>query len=80
MFTKSFNEAKKNFLEDSTNCSIVMFGICLEGGKVLSLYTVTDSCLLTILEDIRVWRKSLLEYCVSENIDYGCLLSVSYVE
>lgn len=80
MFTKSFNEAKKNCLEDSPNCSIVMFGICLEGGKVLFLYTVTDSCLLTIFENIRVWRHSLLEYCVSENIDYAHLLSVSYVE
>ena len=80
MFTKSFNEAKKSLMEDSSNCSIVMFGICLEGGKVLFLYTVTDSCLLAIFEDIRTWRKSLLEYCVSENINYVHLLSVSYVE
>jgi hypothetical protein len=80
MFTKSLDEAKKNWREYSFTCSIVMFGICLEGGKVLFLYTVTDSCLLAIFENIRVWRRSLLEYCVSEKIDYAHLLSVSYVE
>lgn len=80
MFTKSLNEVEKIFLESPSGSSIVMFGIYLKGGKILFLYTVTDSCLLTVFENISAWRQSLLEYCTSENIDYAYLFSVSYYE
>lgn len=80
MFTKSIDEAKKNRLESPSGCSIIMFLIRLKSGEQLPLFIVTDLCLLTIYEDIRSWRQSLLDYCVSENIDYGCLSCVGYVE
>lgn len=80
MFTKSFDEVKRSQLESPRGCSIIMFSVRLKSGKSLPLYIVTELCLLTICENIRVWRQSLLEYCVSENLDYGCLISVGYVE
>lgn len=77
MFVREFKKAKEA-KEDSS--SIVMFVIMLESGKALPLYLVTDLCLFSILENIRTWRHSLLEYCVSENIKYSTLIGVSYVE
>jgi hypothetical protein len=77
MFVREFEKAKEMKNEFSF---IVMFAIKLENNKILPLYMVTDLCLLSILEDICVWRKSLLEYCVAEGLNYFCLVGVSYVE
>ena len=77
MFVREFKKAKEAKKDSS---SIVMFVIMLESGKALPLYLVTDLCLFSILENIRIWRHSLLEYCVNENIKYSTLIGVSYVE
>ena len=77
MFVCDFEKAQEAKKESS---SIVMFAIMLESGKILPLYLVTDLCLLTIFENIRVWRRSLLEYCIAENINYSTLIGISYVE
>ena len=60
--------------------SIVMFAIRLEEGKFLPLYLVTDLCLLSIFENIRIWRQSLIEYCIAEGFKYVCVIGISYVE
>lgn len=77
MFVCEFEKAKEAKKESS---SIVMFAIMLESGKIFPLYLVTDLCLLSIFENIRIWRNSLLEYCVAENIKYSTLIGISYVE
>lgn len=77
MFECEFEKAKEKKKEFSC---IVMFAIMLESGKVLPLYLVTDLCLLSIFENIRIWRRSLLEYCAAENIKYSTLIGISYVE
>ena len=77
MFVREFEKVKEVKKESS---SIVMFAIMLESGKILPLYLVTDLCLLSIFENIRIWRRSLLEYCVAENIKYSTLIGISYVE
>lgn len=77
MFVRKFRKAKEMKKESS---SIVMFAIMLESGSILPLYLVTDLCLLSIFENIRVWRRSLFEYCFAENIKYSALIGVSYVE
>jgi hypothetical protein len=77
MFVREFKEAKE-MKKDSS--SIVMFVVLLECGKCLPLYLVTDLCLLSIFENIRVWRQSLVEYCVAENLKYLCISGISYVE
>lgn len=76
MFVRELQKAKEVKKE---SFSIVMFAIMLESGKILPLYLVTDLCLFSILENIRIWRHSLLEYCVAENIKYSTLIGVSYV-
>lgn len=77
MFVREIEKAKEMKKESS---SIVMFTIMLESGKILPFYLVTDLCLFSILENIRTWRHSLLEYCVNENIKYSTLIGVSYVK
>lgn len=77
MFVCEFEKAKE-MKEDSL--SIVMFAVRLEDGKFLSLYLVTDLCLISIFESVRIWRQSLIEYCVSEGFKYSCLVGISYVE
>lgn len=77
MFVREFEKAKKSRKDFS---SIVMFAIRLEDGKFLPLYLVTDLCLLSILENIRKWRESLIEYCIAEGLNYSCIAGVSYVE
>ena len=77
MFVREFRKAKE---VKKSSSSIVMFAVMLESGKILPLYLVTDLCLLVILKDIRIWRDSLLEYCVAENIKYSHLVGISYVE
>lgn len=77
MFVREFEKAKEMRKNSS---SIVMFAIRLEGNKILPLYLVTDLCLLSIFEDIHIWRQSLLEYCTVEGLKYSCLIGVSYVE
>lgn len=63
MFVREFEKAKA-LKKDSS--SIVMFAVSLEDGKFLLLYLVTGLCLLSIFENIRMWRQSLIEYCVVE--------------
>lgn len=77
MFIREFEKAKELKKEFSF---IVMFLIMLESGKTLPLYAVTNLCLLSIFENIRNWRRSLLEYCAAENINYSTLIGISYVE
>lgn len=77
MFEREFEKAKRSRKDSS---SIVMFAIKLEDGKFLPLYLVTDLCLLSIFENIRVWRQSLIEYCVAEGLNYSCIAGISYVE
>lgn len=77
MFERDFEKAKKSKKDSS---SIVMFAIRLEDGKLLPLYLPTDFCLLSIFENIRVWRQALIEYCVVEGLKYFCIAGVSYVE
>lgn len=77
MFVREFEKAK-GLKNDSS--SIVMFFIMLEDGKLLPLYLVTDLCLLSIFENIRMWRQSLIEYCVAEGLNYSCIAGISYVE
>jgi len=77
MFVREFENAKKSRKDSS---SIVMFAIRLEDGKFLPLYLVTDLCLLSIFENIRVWRQSLIEYCIAEGLKYSCIAGISYVE
>lgn len=77
MFVREFENAKRTRKDSS---SIVMFAIRLEDGKILPLYLVTDLCLLSIFENIRIWRESLIEYCVAEGLKYSCIAGISYVE
>lgn len=77
MFVREFENARKSKKDSS---SIVMFAIRLEDGKFLPLYLVTDLCLLSIFENIRVWRQSLIEYCIAEGLKYSCIAGISYVE
>lgn len=77
MFVREFENAKKSRKDSS---SIVMFAIRLEDGKFLPLYLVTDLCLLSIFENIRKWRQSLIEYCIAEGLKYSCIAGISYVE
>jgi hypothetical protein len=77
MFVREFEKAK-SLKKDSS--SIVMFAIRLEDGKFLPLYFVTDLCLLSIFENIRMWRQSLVEYCIAEGFNYSCIAGISYVE
>ena len=77
MFLREFQKAKEMKNESSF---IVMFAIMLESGNILPLYSVTDLCILSIFENIRIWRRSLLEYCAAEDIKYSTLIGVSYVE
>lgn len=77
MFTREFRNAKKSKTDSSF---IVMFAVKLEDGKFLPLYLVTDLCLLSIFENIRIWRQSLIEYCVAEGLKYSCIVGVSYAE
>lgn len=77
MFVREFEKAKV-LKKDSS--SIVMFAVRLEDGKFLSLYFVTDLCLLSIFENIRMWRQSLIEYCVAEGFKYSNIAGISYVE
>lgn len=77
MFVREFENAKRTRKDSS---SIVMFAIRLEDGKILLLYLVTDLCLLSIFENIRIWRESLIEYCVAEGFKYSCIAGISYVE
>ena len=77
MFEREFEKAKKSRKDSS---SLVMFAIRLEDGKFLPLYLVTDLCLLSIFENIRVWRQSLIEYCIAEGLKYSCIAGISYVE
>lgn len=77
MFIRDFEKAKKT-RKDSL--SIVMFVVRLEDSKFLPLYLVTDLCLLSIFENIRVWRESLIEYCIAEGLKYSCITGISYVE
>lgn len=77
MFEREFEKVKR-LRKDSS--SIVMFAIRLEDDKFLPLYLVTDLCLLSIFENIRIWRKSLIEYCVAEGLKYSCIAGISYVE
>lgn len=77
MFVREFEKAKE-LKEDSS--SIVMFVIMLEDGKLISLYLVTDLCLLSVFENIRMWRQSLIEYCIAEGFKYSCIAGISYVE
>ncbi len=77
MFVREFESAKRSRKDSS---SIVMFAIRLEDGKFLPLYLVTDLCLLSIFENIRIWRESLIEYCVAEGLKYSCIAGISYVE
>ena len=77
MFLREFEKAEEM---KKASSSIVMFAIRLEEGKSLLLYLVTDLCLLSIFENIRTWRKSLIEYCLVEGLKYSCIAGVSYVE
>lgn len=77
MFVREFEQVKA-LKKDSS--SVVVFSIGLEDGKYLHLYLVTDLCLLSIFENIRMWRQSLIEYCFAEGLKYSCILGISYVE
>lgn len=77
MFVREFKEAKE-MKKDSS--SIVMFAVRLEDGKLMPLYLVTDLCILSIFESVRMWRQSLIEYCVAEGFNYSCIAGISYVE
>ena len=77
MFVSNFEKAKA-LKKDSS--SIVMFAVRLENGKFLPLYLVTDLCLLSIFENVRMWRRSLIEYCITEGFKYSCITGISYVE
>lgn len=77
MFVREFEKVKA-LKKDSS--SIVMFAIMLESGKILPLYLVTDLCLLSIFENVRKWRQSIIEYCIAEGFKYSCLIGISYVE
>lgn len=77
MFVREFEKAKALKTDSS---SIVMFTVRLEDSKFLSLYLVTDLCLLSIFENIRMWRQSLIEYCVAEGFKYSTIAGISYVE
>ena len=77
MFVREFEKAKA-LKKDSS--FIVVFGIRLEDGKTLPLYLVTDSCLFSIFENVRMWRQSLIEYCIIEGLNYSCIVGISYVE
>lgn len=77
MFVREFEKVKA-LKKDSS--SIVMFAVRLEDGKFLPLYLVTDLCLLSIFENIRMWRQSLIEYCIAEGLKYSCIAGISYVE
>jgi hypothetical protein len=77
MFVREFEKVKA-LKKDSS--SIVVFVVMLEGGKTLPLYLVTDLCLLSIFENVRMWRKSLIEYCIAEGFNYSCIVGISYVE
>lgn len=76
MFVREFEKAKAS----KNDSSIVVFAVRLEDGKVLPLYLVTDLCLLSIFENIRMWRQSLIEYCIAEGFNYSCITGISYVE
>jgi hypothetical protein len=77
MFVREFEKVKR-LKKDSS--SVVMFVIMLEDGKLIPLYLVTDLCLISIFENIRMWRQSLIEYCVAESLKYSCITGISYVE
>ena len=77
MFVREFEKVKA-LKKDSS--SIVVFVVMLEGGKHLPLYLVTDLCILSIFENVRMWRKSLIEYCVTEGLKYSCIAGIGYVE
>lgn len=77
MFIREFKKAQEMKKESS---SIVVFVVGLEDDKFLTLYLVTDLCLLSIFEKIRIWRQSLIEYCVAEGFKYSCITGISYVE
>lgn len=77
MFVREFEKAKA-LKKDSS--SIVVFSVRLEDCKFLPLYLVTDLCIFSIFENVRIWRQSLIEYCVVEGIKYSCIVGVSYVE
>lgn len=77
MFVYEFEKAKA-LKKDSS--SVVMFAVLLEDGKILPLYLVTDLCLLSIFENVRKWRRSLIEYCIAEGFKYSCIAGISYVE
>lgn len=77
MFEREFKKAKA--LKKGSS-SIVVFAIRLEDGKYLPLYLVTDLCLLSIFENVRMWRQSLIEYCIAEGFKYSNLAGISYVE
>ena len=76
MFVREIEKAKE-LRKDSS--SIVVFAVRLEDGKFLPLYLVTDLCLLSIFENIRMWRQSLIEYCIAEGFKYSCIAGISYV-
>lgn len=77
MFVREFEKAKA-LKKDSI--SIVVFSVRLEDCKLLPLYLVTDLCILSIFENVRMWRQSLIEYCIAEGFKYSCIVGISYVE
>lgn len=77
MFVRDFEKAREMRKSSS---SIVVFVIRLEDGKCLPLYLVTDLCILTIFENIRMWRQSVIEYCIAEDIKYSFFISIGYAE
>ena len=77
MFVREFEKVKASKKDSS---SIVMFVVRLKDGKFLPLYLVTDLCLLSIFENVRMWRQSLIKYCIAEGFKYSCIVGISYVE
>ena len=77
MFVREFEKAKRS---RKYHASIIMFAVMLEDDKLLPLYLVTDLCILSIFENIQVWRHSLIEYCSAEGLKYSHIVGISYVE
>lgn len=78
MFTFDSKVAKQNC--NAPEDVVIMFIVCLDNGRELPVYLSTPECLLSVMENIRIYLASLKEYVRVSGYSYGCLKLVGYVK
>lgn len=59
---------------------VVLFVVRLSNGRNLPVYLATSECLLSVMEDIQIYRAALKEYLRCFGYVYSSLMSVGYVK